>query len=39
MDMFHTKGRNAAPLAMYTVPIRWGASHSEIQIEISASKI
>jgi len=32
-------GCSAALLAIYTAPIRWGASHSEIQIEISASKI
>jgi hypothetical protein len=39
MDMFHAKGCSVALLAMYTAPIRWGASHSETQIEISASKI
>ena len=39
MDMFRAKCRNAALPAMYIAPIRWDASHSQIRIEILASKI
>jgi NAD-dependent DNA ligase len=39
MDMFRAKCRNAALPAMHIAPIRWDASHSQIRIEILASKI
>jgi hypothetical protein len=39
MDMFRAKCRNAALPDMYIAPIRWDASHSQIRIEILASKI
>ena len=39
MDTFHAKCRNVVPPVMYTVLIRLDASHSQIRIEILASKI